>query len=139
MLLDSSFYELSVKQFEKHIYNMFRDEMIQMVKTCAFKDHGSFILSYKYVPLNYTINIENEIRTFTIMIKDQEGASTFLSRIESFENFLNENNIYNAVVLLKKVLEKNNFSFYFYKNNKLYKKDKEEIKRVKNLGEIVNG
>ena len=44
-----------------------------------------------------------------------------------------------AINLLKSVLLKNEFNFYFHKDGKLYKKNAEGIKRVKDIRELLNG
>ena len=116
---------------------MFQEDMKQLVKTCAFADHGSFMLKYEFIPYNYIITIENEIITFNIDIEDNEAASTSLWSIEKYKSELNVRNIYEVVCLLKKVLYKNDFNFYIYRDNKVYIKNKQGIKRWK--GDIFFG
>lgn len=128
------FYESAVAEFEANISMMFGADMIQLVKTSAFKDRGYFELSYKYVPLNYIITIHNEFRTFSISINDAEGASTFLQRIKQFDNTIEKkDNIKDAILFLKIALQQNNFNLYFSKNGKYYRKSRESIKRVKDM------
>lgn len=139
MPLDSSFYERAVCDFENAMKLQFGEQMVQILKTCAYKDHGSFELIYKYLPLNYSIVIENRSRTFTITIKDEENASNSLYRIEKFDNLLEMGCIRKAVSLLKSTLEKNDFNLYVYKEDKVYRKNKDGLKRIKDLEEIGNG
>ena len=89
-------------------------------------------------PRNYRIVIEHEIRTFDITIFDVEQASNSLQRICKFKNHLSTECIEEAINLLKSVLLKNEFNFYFHKDGKLYKKNAEGIKRVKDIKELLN-
>ena len=82
--------------------------------------------------------VENEIRTFDITIFDVEQASNSLYRICKFNNQLNTECIEEAINLLKSVLSKNEFNLYFHKDGKLYKKNAEGIKRVKDMKELLN-
>ncbi len=133
MQFNSAYYENCINKFEKSIKDMFGEDMKQLVKSCAFKNYGRFILSYEYIPLNYIVTIENEIRTFNIMIEDKEKASTPLGRIKKHKGDLNEKNIYEVICLLKDVLSKNDFDLYIYKDNKVYVKNAQGIKRVRNF------
>lgn len=105
--------------------------MKQSGKTCAFSDHGSFMLYYEFIPDNYVITIESECLTFNVKIEDNEKASTYLGRIEKYKGKLNRENIYEAVCLLKKALYRNDFDLYIYKDDKVYIKNKQGIKRLK--------
>ena len=105
--------------------------MKQIGKICDYEHYGMFQLSYEFIPYNYIITIESEMGTFGIEIKDNEEASTPLGRIEKYEGRLNERNIYDAICLLKKVLYENNFDFFIYRDNKVYIKNKQGIKRLK--------
>lgn len=133
MLFNSEFYELYVNTFEKSIKDMFGTDMKQRVKTCAFQHMGSFILSYEYVPLNYIITIENEMRTFNVTIEDKEKASTPLSRIKKYESGLSQDNIHEVICFLKEVLRENDFDLYIYKDDKVYIKNKQGVKRIKRV------
>ncbi len=83
--------------------------------------------------------IENDITLFDISIFDDEQASNSLQRICKFKNHLSTECIEEAINLLKAVLLKNEFNFYFYKDGKLYRKNAEGIKRVKDIRELLNG
>lgn len=139
MPCDKAYYEENIAIFEKTIKKIFGCNMISVSKECSFDYRGVFKLSYKYIPSNYMIIIENEFRTFDIIIQDKDGASNVLYRIEHYHNSLNEKNITEAIVLLKKVLEENNFNFYFDVGDKLYRKNSQGIKRVKDIRELLNG
>ena len=138
MQYNDEFYENCVHAFVVNIKNMFYGDMKQVIRLCAFMDHGSFRLSYEYIPLKYTITIESEMRTFDIRIEDEEKASTHLWRIEKHENTLNEKNIYDAICLLKKALNMDDIDLYIYTDKKVYVKNKQEVKRVKNWRALVD-
>lgn len=87
---------------------------------------GYFQLKYDYLPNNYQIVIENELRVFSIMIYDSFKACSPLQRISRFNNQLNAVNIESALYVLKEVLEVNDFNLYFSKCNKLYTKNKDK-------------
>ncbi len=139
MLLDKSYYEHFSSIFEENMRVIFKDNVIKISKEHDYKRRGFFRLSYKYLPYNYKIIIENEFRAFDIIIEDEEGASNVLYRIKHFDNSLDENNINKAIQILKKVLENNNFNFYFHIGDKTYRKNSDGIKRVKDLKELLNG
>lgn len=139
MLLDDSFYMKAICDFKKAFQDKFSDEMILKDEHQSFSNMGNFRLIYNYVPLNYKIIVENELRTFTITIEDDENAKNSLYRIEKFDNQLCEENIVKSLGILKKVLNKNEFTLYLYVNNKLYKKNSNGLKRVKDIRELLNG
>lgn len=124
-------YHNCVEAFEKSIEKKFHEDMKQLWKVCAFADYGRFWLSYEFVPYHYIIKIENELVMFNIGVEDAEGASTPLSIIQEYDNELNEKNIYDAISLLKEILYENDFDFYIYRDEKVYIKNKEGIKRLK--------
>lgn len=143
------FYESCVNTFEEDIKNMFHDDMKQMVRSCAFRDPrypGYFRLVYEYVPLKYIITIEHERRLIDVKIEDAEKASTRLSRLEKYDEILDEKNIHSSiknihsvVCSLKKVLSMDDIDLYIYTDKKIYVKNKNGIKRVKNWRELVDG
>lgn len=139
MLLDDLFYEKAVSEFESNFSDIFSDEIIAVNKDCDYTKNGYFKLSYKYIPLNYNILVENERRTFTITIEDNENAKNSLYRIRKFDNVLDKDNIRNAIHILKEILEKNEFNFYLYIDKKLYRKSNKGLERVKDLRELLNG
>lgn len=139
MPLDEMYYKKFIEFFEKTIKEIFDCNMINLSKECNFNYRGTFKLTYNYVPNNYKIIIENEFRTFDIVIQDTQGASNVLYRIEHYHNNLDEKNINESIVLLKKVLEEDSFNLYFYNENKLYRKNSQGIKRIKDIKELLNG
>lgn len=139
MLLDKNYYEEFIIIFEKFVKEIFKENMIILSRETNLRNRGFFRISYMYLPQNYKIIIENELRTFDIMIVDSEGASNVLYRIEHFENSLDKDNIENSIILLKKVLERNDFNFYIQINDKVYRKNANGIKRIKDLKELLNG
>ena len=139
MRLDEFFYKKQIGFFEKNINKIFGCDMIVLSKQYNFENRGFFKLSYHYLPHNYKIEIENEIKTFDINIENKNMASNSLYRIKSFDNSLDEKNIIASLLLLKDVLEQNNFYWYYRKNNKLYRKKDDKIKRVRSIKDILNG
>lgn len=138
MRLDSVFYNGIINMFDACMDRTFGAEIKKIETICSFEHMGSFILKYNYLPNNYKIEIENEIRTFNIRIYDTEQASNSLYRISKFKNQLDRECIEDSILLLKNVLEKNDFNMYFHKNGKLYRKNAEGIKRVKDIRELQN-
>lgn len=142
MKLDScvyDFYESMVNVFEENMHNIFGENVKKTEVNCTFEWMGNFQLKYDYLPNNYQIVIENELRTFTIGIYDSSKAWTSLHRISRFNSELNAANIESALYLLKEVLEVNDFNLYFCKGNKLYRKNKDGIKRIKDISKYYRG
>ena len=142
MQLDSTlciFYNDMINIIEVNMSRIFGVDVKKTEKICKFENRGYFKLTYDYAPSNYKIIIENEIRTFDITIIDSDKASNSLYRISKYKNQLNEENIEEAISLLKAVLEKNDFNLYFHKEGKLYRKNPEGVKRVKDIKELMNG
>lgn len=142
MQLDSDsiiFYNEMVNMFAACMDRTFGADIKKIETICKFENRGFFRLKYDYLPNNYKIEIENEIRTFDIEIYDTEQASNSLYRISKFKNRLDRECIEDSILLLKNVLEKNDFNMYFHKNGKLYRKNAEGIKRVKDIKELLNG
>lgn len=139
MLLDDSFYMRAICEFRNCFQEVFFEQMVFKEETHFFEKRGNFRLFYNYIPLNYTIIVENELRTFTITIEDSEGAKNSLYRIEKFDNQLCEKNIRKSIGVLKKVLDKKEFDLYLYVDKKLYRKNSNGLKRVKDIRELLNG
>ena len=139
MPLDNTYYEKYISIFREEISKIFNHDMIEISYEENFKNRGYFQLVLKYLPFQYFIVIENEFRTFDIIIKDSEGAANALYRINHFDNRLDENNISKSLSLLKSVLEQNGFNLYLCINDKVYRKNANGIKRVKDLKELRNG
>ena len=79
--------------------------------------------------------------SLNLLIKPSNSGtvkSNSLYRICKFNNQLNTECIEEAINLLKSVLSKNEFNLYFHKDGKLYKKNAEGIKRVKDMKELLN-
>nr|MBP3598777.1 hypothetical protein [Eubacterium sp.] len=139
MLCDElySFYRKSVSDFERDFQEVFGENLVLKDKCCSFEHRGYFKLHYVYVPLNYAIIVENEFRTFGIVIEDEEKAMTSLYRIEHFENQLSEGNIIKSIKLLEKVLSENKFDLFLHIAGKTYRKNKNGLKRVKDIKELM--
>lgn len=52
----------------------FGSDMILVAKGTAVEHMGFFKITYKYLPLAYDIELENDRGTFSILIYDCEGA-----------------------------------------------------------------
>lgn len=139
MRLDNVYYESNMVTFREKVKEVFADDMVEISYNTAFKARGYFKMIYKYLPLHYDIIIENEIRTFTIQIEDDQGAKNSLYRIEKFDNVLSEQNILKSLNLLRRVLTQNNFNLYITVDDKIYRKNSDGMKRVKDIKEILNG
>lgn len=136
MLLDCSFYEGAISNMKDYFDDIFSEKIKLIDESVNYSSRGYFKLVFKYLPLNYNIIIENEVRTFTITIEDSEKAQNSLYRIEKFDNSLEDGNIKNALCILKRILDKNEFVLYVYKEQKVYKKVNNQLKRVKDIKEI---
>lgn len=139
MLLEKMDYHDIVEYFKIECKTIFCDEMRLIEEQENFEPFGYFKLKYYYSYLEYYIVIENEKGLFSIMIIDKEGAKNVLQRISPFDNSLEKDNIRYALGKLKLVLEKNEFDLYLSVENRLYRKTKQELKRVKDIRELLNG
>ena len=139
MPLDKVFFVKIIKYFDENVDMIFHGDMIKISEKKNFENMGNFRISYKYIPHNYSIIIDNELRSFDISIVDAEGASNVLYRIKKYKRDLCEQNIIEALKILKNVLEQDNFNWYFHVDNKLYRKNADGIKRIKDIREILNG
>lgn len=133
MLFDRDSYEQTIRFIKENISELFKGKMKIESGSMVWNRMNYFQLKYVYEPFDYIIDIENERRLFTISIIDSEGAENTLQRIERFDNSLSEENIKNALVILKRTLTENNFDLYIYKDDKVYIKNKQGIKRVKRI------
>lgn len=138
MQYDSTFYNDMVSTFELNMQKVFGSEVKELEKICKFESRGYFKLTYEYFPHNYIIEIEDEMNIFDITIFDKEKARSNLYGIIKYNGGLKKENIEGTIGLLKEVLKKNNFNFFFTKGNKLYRKNSEGIKRVRDMKEIYN-
>lgn len=139
MQLGKAFYEEIVNLFMEEIGREFGQNMALVSKEYDLCNRGFFKLSYIFLPLNYSVIIENEFRSFDIIIEDSGGASNVLNRIEGFDNVLDKKNIENSIQILKRTLEINDFNFYFTVDDKTYRKNSHGVKRVKDIKELLNG
>lgn len=134
MLLDNTYYSMLVKQ----IIEIFDEEMVLTKRMEHFEHMGCFQLLFKYCLQNYIIVFESERDAFNIQINDSDGASNSLYRIEKYSSHTEIVNVKNAIILLKNVLEKNEFNLYIYKKDKVYRKNSDGIKLIKDMGELRN-
>lgn len=140
MQLDEKFFDKMVNCFIECMMHEFGSEISLIEKECRYTQMGYFRLLFSHQPTHYKIIIENELRTFSIQIIDGENASTFLNRISSYNKQLGEENIENAITILKEVLDKNNFDLYYQKNEKIYKKSHDgKVIRINDMRELLNG
>lgn len=133
MLFDKDSYEEMISFTKENILELFNETMKLVKESVKWNRMNYFKLEYTYVPFDYVIEIENERRLFTISISDSEGAQNTLQRIEKFNNSLGEDNIRNALRILKRVLSENKFNLYIFENDKVYKKSNNQLYRVKDV------
>lgn len=117
------------------LYTFGRD-IVLLKKQIAIEHMGFFEIRFQYIPLEYELVFENDRGVFSIIIYDSEGAHNILYRIEKYNNQTTVENVKNATIILKNILEKNEFCFYIEKNGKLYKKEKHTYSRVKDMREL---
>ena len=139
MPLDNSFYEEHVSTLREAFKRTFGDDILELSHEIDYGFYGSFKIIFQYFPLKYQIEVNAESRTFGIMIRDAEGASNGLHLIKPVKDVLNEENIVNSVTVLQDVLKQNNFNLYLSVNDKIYRKNADGIKRVKDIRDIRNG
>lgn len=136
MQLDDKFYNDIIEYIQELFHEIFKEKVIFVKKQVNVEHMGSFEIKHKYIPMNYDLVFENDRNKFVIDIFDEEGAKTTLYRIEKYSNGLSVENIQQAILKLKEVLEKGNICFYIHRNQKLYKKIAGKYQRVKNLNEL---
>lgn len=132
---DERLEEKFITAFDDTIKAVFGEDMIKTGDCRAFDHMGHFELSYNYLPYNYSINLEHEMGFVDIRIIDSQNAWAYFTKItqchiQIIPSF-RKDEIKKALLLLKNLLEENNFTFYFTKGNKLYSKNAEGIKRIK--------
>lgn len=127
--------EKFITAFDDTIKAVFGEDMIKTGDCRAFDHMGHFELTYNYLPHNYTINLEHEMGFVDIRIIDSQNAWAYFTQITQYHIHIipsfRKDEIKKALLLLKNLLEENNFTFYFTKGNKLYRKNAEGIKRIK--------
>lgn len=117
--------------------NTFGDDILFLEKQVVIEHMGFFKIKYRYLPLGYDIVFENDRGLFSIEIYDDEGAYNFLCEMGKYDNETTEENVKNAVQILKNVLKKNDFGLYITREGKLYRKKDQNYKRVKGLTELM--
>ena len=122
MLSDKEQYVELIWKIEKMFTENFGNDIKLVIMNECVNQMGYFRIWYKYIPLEYEIIFESERNLFCIDIYDKEGAKNSLYRIQKFKNETGEKNAEAAIGLLKETLKKNEFNFYFHKDDKLYKK-----------------
>lgn len=124
--------EKFITVFDDTVKTIFGEDMIKTDDCRAFHHMGYFALTYNYLPHNYTIRLEHERAFINIRIMDSENAWASFTQydIGIYPSF-KKDDINKALLLLKNLLEENKFTFYFTRDNKLYSKNAEGIKRIK--------
>ena len=126
-----------MKFADETFQRFFKDDIELQDFNYAPKNEGMgwFKLKYRYKPKEYQIVFENARLVFSIRVTDTEGYHTSLYKTEDgieFDNGLTKENIEIAIKYIEMEIQKEDICFYISKNNKLYKKEKGIIKRVKN-------
>lgn len=137
MRLDRTNYSIFIDKVLDLFSNTFGKDMFLVNKQEIIEHMGYFKIQYRYLPLEYCIVFESECNVFCIDIYDEEGAKNSLYRIEQFNNETNLENIEYAVHKLANVLRENKFCFYITREGKLYRKEKQQYKRVRDLTELI--
>lgn len=117
--------------------NTFGEDIVLIKRMEAFEHMGHFELKYSYLPLEYELSFENECDTFGIEIYDNERAKNSLYRIIEFNNELEIKNIECAIQLLKSILERGGFCFYLIREGKIYVKENQQYRRVRDITELM--
>ena len=127
--------EKFITVFDDTIKAVFGEDMIKTGDRLAFDHMGHFELTYNYLPHNYTICLEHERGFIEIRIVDSENAWAFFTQLTQYNLYIyptfSNDAVRKALLLLKNLLEENNFTFYFTKGNKLYSKNAKGINRIK--------
>ncbi len=140
MQYDEEYYTTRVSFIKQEMSRIFGDTIVLENEKLNFKQRGYFKIFYKYLREEYTIIIENEYRSLNFYINDKDGARTTLYNIQKYDSSIDSlQNISIMVNLLSNTLEKNNFTLYFSKDGKYYKKTPQGIFRVKNMIEELYG
>ncbi len=137
MLLDEAKHLVLINKILDIFSNIFGEDVFFAEKQVAIEHMGFFKIKYRYLPLGYDIVFENDRGMFSIEIYDNEGAHNLLCRIEKFDNETTIENVKNAIQILKRILQKNDFYLYVTRGGKLYKKKDQYYKRVKDLTELM--
>ena len=136
MQLDNNFYEIIIEFVQKEFLNTFQDDIVYKGKDVNIDHMGCFQIRYDYLPLLYKLVFENDRNRFVIDIYNKINAKTTLYRIVKFDSRLTKENITEAMILLKKVLEENSMSFYIYQNGKLYEEKSGKYTRIKDINKL---
>lgn len=139
MQLDKTKYSVLIDKIINIFSTTFGKDIMFLEKEIAIEHMGYFKIQYRYLPLAYNIVFENDRDVFSVDIYDSEGAHNLLYRIEKYDNQTTVENVDNAIKILKNVLKKNNFCFYIMREGKLYRKEKQQYRRVKDMTEFVGG
>ncbi len=134
---DSNNHLTLIDEINNVFCNTFTNDLLFIKKTEATEHMGYFKIQYKYLPLQYDIIFESEYGVFTIDICDNEGAENNLFRIVRYDNETKIRNVEKATIILRAVLQKNDFYFYISKQGKIYRKKGTQYKRVKDLAELA--
>ena len=135
---DDSF-ENVIMCIKDNIHKLFGSDMKLIQESIDWVNKDLFEFHFLYLPYNYTIIIESDKILYSIGIYDAQGAFTCLNRIKEYNAYIHVNTLENAINLLKEVLIGNNFDFFISKDNKIYRKNIDGIKRIKNIEEFYNG
>lgn len=133
MQLGKTKYDVLIDEICKEFESVMGPNIVLVEKKITVEHMGCFRILYKYLPLKYDFDFDSDRDAFSIHVYDREGASNNLYRIEKHRTETTIENVRNAVQLLKKVLEENNFCLYLTRDDKLYRKTDAGYKRVKDL------
>ena len=118
----NSEYRNQLTNMQKYVYEML---LMDYLKYDAFGEDKNKELT-------------NSKTDFALKIYDAIGEELNDKKESYINNLPVKESIEEAINLLKSVLSKNEFNLYFHKDGKLYKKNAEGIKRVKDIKELLN-
>ena len=123
--------------FKNSIASYFGDEMKLLYENFSPNTRAWFDMKYLYLPKYYNIEIGGEYLQYWFLVFDKDGARTELhpyykySSLEYKSLELSKKNVNDAVRALKLLLEREDISFFYFKDNKRYEKTDDGMKRVK--------
>lgn len=122
-------------KYKQIIYKIFKEEIQEITGSNSIGSMGQFQITFYYKPTKLSITLDADRGAFALHMKDEANDSNTLYRIKKFDNEMTEECLEKALIILKQILEKNDFPLYKSENNKLYKKKNGVYHRVKDIAE----
>ena len=126
-------------KYKNIIYKIFGEEIQEISNSSSIGPMGQFQITFFYKPTKFYITLDADRGLFSLNMEDEVKDWNTLYRIKRFDNEMTEDCLEKALIILKQVLEKNNFPMYKSENNKLYKKQNGAYRRIKDIyGELLD-